>query len=205
MVSVIAYSTGGTPGTRAPCSKSETIRPFLPWRFRPRTAFRPHSRHIPDMSPQHPEVQRRSHQGQRLSHEYPARRPNRKSSGDLKSPKQKKGEQVYKPDSVPHRSGTAIIHLGRKLLSGSSDLPGSHLRPAEAGRVRSEPLLLPYLVLLRVGFSLPRTSPSGRCALTLSPANAGPHLFTLTPAHILPSQGGIFSVALSVPARPNLP
>ena len=46
-------------------------------------------------------------------------------------------------------------------------------------RLRSGPLLLSYLVLLRVGFTLPRASLPERCALTLAPAK-GPHLFTLT-------------------------
>jgi len=37
-----------------------------------------------------------------------------------------------------------------------------------------------YLVLLRVGFTMPPVSPPGRCALTLIPGDPGPHLFTLT-------------------------
>ena len=36
-------------------------------------------------------------------------------------------------------------------------------------RLRSGPLLLSYLVLLRVGFTLPRASLPERCALALSP------------------------------------
>ena len=62
----------------------------------------------------------------------------------------------------------AIIRLGPELLPGSSDLPESDPRPLPGGVGRSEPLLLSYLVLLHVGFALPRPSPSGRCALTLS-------------------------------------
>ncbi len=62
----------------------------------------------------------------------------------------------------------AIILLGPELLPGSSDLPESYPRPLPGGVGRSEPLLLSYLVLLHVGFTLPRPSPSGRCALTLS-------------------------------------
>src|SRR5438552_12779051 len=52
---------------------------------------------------------------------------------------------------------------------------------------RSGPLLLPYLVLLRVGFTLPAELLRPRCALT-------------APFHpYLPVKaGGIFSVALSV-------
>ena len=46
---------------------------------------------------------------------------------------------------------------------------------------------LPYLVLLRVGFALPRALLPGRCALT-APFHPYPGL----------SRGGMFSVALSV-------
>ena len=54
---------------------------------------------------------------------------------------------------------------------------------------RGGPPLLPYLVLLRVGFALPAGSLRPRCALT-------------APFHPYPQRGGIFSVALSV--RPAL-
>src|SRR5437879_4980151 len=50
---------------------------------------------------------------------------------------------------------------------------------------RSGPLLLPYLVLLRVGFTLPAGSLRPRCAFT-------------APFHPYLVRGGIFSVALSV-------
>ena len=53
---------------------------------------------------------------------------------------------------------------------------------------------LPYLVLLRVGFTLPPTLPSTRCALT---APFHPYLDIGYPI-----QGGLFSVALSVGSRP---
>ena len=79
-----------------------------------------------------------------------------------------------KPVSVPLR--VAVIHLDRTLLSGSSDLPESK---------RSGPLLLSYLVLLRVGFALPAGLLRPRCALT-------------APFHPYLVRGGIFSVALSV-------
>jgi len=74
----------------------------------------------------------------------------------------------------------------------------SHYWPALATypRVkRSGPLLLPYLVLLRVGFALPAGLLRPRCALT-------------APFHPYPRRGGMFSVALSVengltgPSRP---
>jgi hypothetical protein len=50
-----------------------------------------------------------------------------------------------------------IIHLGQPLLTGSSDLPGS---------CRNGPFLLPYLVLLHMGFALPAELLRLRCALT---------------------------------------
>ena len=53
------------------------------------------------------------------------------------------------------------------------------------GVKRSGPLLLPYLVLLHVGFALPDGSLRPRCALT-------------APFHPYLRRGGIFSVALSV-------
>src|SRR5260370_11837993 len=53
------------------------------------------------------------------------------------------------------------------------------------GVKRSGPLLLPYLVLLHVGFALPAGSLRPRCALT-------------APFHPYLARGGIFSVALSV-------
>ena len=46
------------------------------------------------------------------------------------------------------------MYLGPPLPTASSDLPGS---PSEAGR-----LILPYLVLLQVGFTLPLLSPEVR-------------------------------------------
>ena len=112
-----------------------------------------------------------------------------------------KGEQACKPDSVPRASGAAIIPLGPELLPGSSDLPESVPRSPYGPRLRSGPLLLSYLVLLRVGFSLPRTSPSGRCALTLSPVQRDRTFSPLPrPSQRFPvvdqRRGGIFSVAL---------
>jgi hypothetical protein len=91
-----------------------------------------------------------------------------------------------------------IIHLVPESLRESSDLPGNRGR---ATRLHSPfgPELFPYLVLLRVGFSLPSRLLEMRCALTLSPS--GPHHFTLTPGRSIVPEGGIFSVALSVPSR----
>ena len=61
--------------------------------------------------------------------------------------------------------------------------------------------MLPYLVLLRVGFTLPPVLPPVRCALT---APFHPYLVssrTYT-AHTARVRGGLFSVALSVGSRP---
>jgi len=70
-----------------------------------------------------------------------------------------------------------IIHLGLPLLTGSSSLPGS---------TRGPRLTLPYMALLRMGFTVPPTV-TGRGGALL------PHRFTLTAAN----RGGLFSVALS--------
>ena len=53
------------------------------------------------------------------------------------------------------------IHLGHASPHASSDLPGSR-----AGRTSGSSPSLPYLVLLRVGFTLPLLLPAARCALT---------------------------------------
>ena len=50
-----------------------------------------------------------------------------------------------------------IIPLVPASLTGSSNLPGSADGPSDQ---------LPYLVLLRAGFGLPRLLPGARCALT---------------------------------------
>ena len=84
-----------------------------------------------------------------------------------------------KPNFVPGRSPATIIPLGPPLLTRSSNLPGSFgsLRrskgqPAWAHRTGTQPQpgsghdFPPYLVLLRVGFTLPSTLQPKRCALT---------------------------------------
>src|SRR5690242_19909716 len=86
-----------------------------------------------------------------------------------------------KPVSVPLRA--IVIHLGRALLRGSSDLPGS----VNGAGHSSSP------IWSCSAWGLPcRTNCSARGALL-------PHLFTLT-ATGKPVDGGIFSVALSVKA-----
>ena len=69
------------------------------------------------------------------------------------------------PEAAKTKSGTTVIPLGRALLRGSSDLPGSCDAPSQHARPPKR-TLLPYLVLLRVGFSLPPSLLTARCALT---------------------------------------
>jgi hypothetical protein len=82
-----------------------------------------------------------------------------------------------------------VIHLGRASPHASSDLPGDTRGPRVTAQSRSPP----YLVLLRVGFTLPPALPSARCALT-----APFHPYRSTEVNL----GGIFSVALAVGSRP---
>ena len=90
-------------------------------------------------------------------------------------------ERGYKPDSVP----CPISGYGGDHSSGGQDF-SSRSGATYPGVQRGEQPLLPYLVLLRMGFALPRPSPDGRCALT-------------TPFHPYRLMaGGLFSVALSV-------
>ncbi len=85
-------------------------------------------------------------------------------------------------DASPARtkSGTTVIPLGRASLRGSSDLPGSCDAPSQHVRPPKR-TLLPYLVLLHVGFSLPPPLLAARCALTAPfhpyPACAGRYVF----------------------------
>ncbi len=98
--------------------------------------------------------------------------------------------QTCKPNSVAMLPSLTVIPLGRSLLTGSSDLPGScgvlrafksaaeilRLRGikgslALAHRAGTHPEycyseFLPYLVLLRVGFAMPCALLPRRCALT---------------------------------------
>ena len=82
-----------------------------------------------------------------------------------------------------------VIHLGYTSPHTSSNLPRN-----SAGRASHSaewPFL--YLVLLRVGFTLPLPLPEARCALT-----APFHPYRYPHGYL----GGIFSVALSVGSRP---
>src|SRR5271156_2024593 len=58
-------------------------------------------------------------------------------------------------------------------------------------------MLLPYLALLQVGFTMPSLLPSPRCALT-----APFHPYRPPSAYAAVDLGGLLSVALSVGSRP---
>ena len=114
----------------------------------------------------------------------------------------------------------AVIHLRRTSPYACSDLPGSGAGHASSPTGDA----LPYLVLLRVGFTLPPVLPPARCALTAPfhpyPASSRTHTALLrrhlprycagtyravARAHtalIARARGGLFSVALSVGSRP---
>jgi hypothetical protein len=81
------------------------------------------------------------------------------------------GKRTYKPNSV------VCGHSSRRRVAADThQRPTRRFRqwlkpPGRIGPIRSVPLALegripPYLVLLRVGFTLPRTLQPGRCALT---------------------------------------
>ena len=87
-------------------------------------------------------------------------------------------EVLNKPGSVRRpalpRSAVATITLGVPLPAPSSVLPGGSASSLDAA----------CLDLLRVGFTLPATSPPPRWALTFRPRqDRGPHHFTLACAH----------------------
>ncbi len=90
-----------------------------------------------------------------------------------------KNEMADKPGSVEnnHSSGTCIATC---LKQPTQERYGPYLLACK---------LFFYLVLLQVGFTLPRLLPTARCALT---APFHPYLTKL---------GGIFSVALSISSR----
>ena len=86
-------------------------------------------------------------------------------------------DQASRPVSrILYPLRAVIIPLAPPLLAGSSDLPESPL-PRGGWGWRAGPALLSYLVLLRVGFTLPSRSPGTRCALT-------------APFHPYPPEGG---------------
>src|SRR6185436_2209894 len=115
-----------------------------------------------------------------------------------------KGDQddgeLRKPNSVSrHRgAGERSFLWDRRCRRPQATYPGTGTGPEgpDAGRVTREPS--PYLVLLRMGFSVPPTSPPERCALT-----APFHPYRPDVSLRGRRSGGIFSVALSV-ASPRL-
>ncbi len=88
----------------------------------------------------------------------------------------------YKPVSVSPKIGAAVIPLGRRLLPGSSNLPGSR---NGAGRSCS-----PIWSCSAWGLPCQRPLPEPRCALTAP--------FHPYPAGKAPNLAVLFSVALSV-------
>jgi hypothetical protein len=105
--------------------------------------------------------------------------------------------QTCKPDSVEDG------HSSWRRLTTTLQRPTRNFHPSQrtgwgprpgltrrAGACRPYSRLVPYLVLLRVGFTLPPALPPERCALT---APFHPYLDGLR------RRGGIFSVALAVP------
>jgi len=106
-------------------------------------------------------------------------------------------ERACKPGSVPprggdgHFSGTAVA---RRLKRPTRDWKRCGPHRGLPGLCAHNPVsLAPYLVLLRAGFAMPRTSPSGRWALT-------------PPFHPCRRRrsggGGMLSVALSLTGCP---
>ena len=77
----------------------------------------------------------------------------------------------------------AVIHLRRTSPYACSDLPGSGAGHASSPTGDA----LPYLVLLRVGFTLPPVLPPARCALTAPfhpyPASSRTHTALIARAH----------------------
>ena len=86
---------------------------------------------------------------------------------------------------------------GRRRRDDHSSSPGitdGVQQPTRRLRT-SRPRTSPYLVLLRVGFCVPRLSPAARCALT---APFHPYPSTRDAFGLRSLEGGIFSVPLSV-------
>jgi hypothetical protein len=107
--------------------------------------------------------------------------PRRRSDGAAVGSKK---ESACKPGSVGNN------HSSRRRVTTALQQPTRQARGPRVGVFRP---LLPYLVLLRTGFSVPSLLPATRCALT---APFHPYL-----CRIAPAIGGSFSVALSVASR----
>ena len=117
--------------------------------------------------------------------------------------------QTYKPNSVAGlATGMTVIPLAQQSLAGSSDLPGGLTHRASTWPAAKPPALPPYLVLLRVGFALPRRLLAGRCALTapFHPYPACSQRLSVIP-RLLGEQAGryIFCGTFRRPGVPGLP
>jgi hypothetical protein len=99
-------------------------------------------------------------------------------------------QRVEKSRPLSRVLSWTAIPLGCASPRSSSDLPGSPCGPHVAAE---EHRSLPYLVLLQVGFAMPRVLPPARCALT---APFHPY------RRCLRSAWRYLSVALSVDSRP---
>ena len=88
-----------------------------------------------------------------------------------------------------------IISLDPALLRDSSGQPGRLGRAILRPRLSAG--MLPYLALLRVGFTVPALSPGPRCALT-----APFHPYPASRSFRAAPRGGVFSVALSLGSPP---
>jgi len=114
------------------------------------------------------------------------------------------GKRTRKPNSV-----YAVIPLGAALpRTLISDLPGGfgncqeppyRIGPMRNQRLAPGPGFPPYLVLLRVGFTLPPSLLAERCALTapFHPYRCEGQTFGRV-HQLVPGSGGMFSVALAV-------
>src|SRR5690606_23782754 len=121
--------------------------------------------------------------------------PGAGAAGEQPGAKRRAGTRSRgKEPAVSRVLSRAIIHLGQPSPAASSNLPGSPLGTGGATTGHSG-RMLPYLVLLQAGFTVPRrvTTRAVRSYRTFSPLPAQPGRLRL---------GGLFSVALSMGSRP---
>jgi hypothetical protein len=93
---------------------------------------------------------------------HPAREASSYQSGSLR-PRKSPRHAVEKSRPLSRVLSWTVIPLGCASPRSSSDLPGSLMWATCAADMRR---VLPYLVLLPVGFAVPRVLPPARCALT---------------------------------------
>ncbi len=99
-----------------------------------------------------------------------------------------------KPGSVPGRNQGIAIHLGCPLPDTSRDRPGRRCGNASISAGIACPIGRPYLVLLQVGFTVPRLLPA-RAVRSYRPVSP-------LPPTTFAMGGGLFSVALSLGSPP---